>query len=497
MVQPVSERVDRLESGLTVGIEEMPWTRTVSIGVYVGVGARDESAEQSGVSHFLEHLLFKGTADRSAQEISRAVDRVGGDINAFTSKEYTAFFCRLPARYAVEGIELLGDVLTSPSIRDGDVESERQVILEELAMDDDSPDDVVHREFARQVFEGHPLGRDTAGERATVASLTADEVRRFHAEQYRAGNTVVAVAGAVGTDEIRRAVGHAFGAFPSGDGTIPRVGPRARSDTGTTIPDDTEQVHLIVGGRALRRLHRDREVLDVVDHVLGGGLSSRLFDEIRERRGLAYSVFSGTASYSDAGAWSIYAGTMPRARGDTVRTLIDEELARLVAGGITDEELAIAKGFLTGSYEMSLEDSGARMARIGGMLVTMGEVRPVEDQLARWEAVTHDDVRRVIDMVYAARAAADGRPRTRLPSLTWRSGSASAAQVGGWDRPCAARWPSIRTSSSWRPSIRTAPAPRSRPAPTAAPSRSVASSERSPTPPATSSWTSPSPPRPG
>jgi len=394
----VSERVERLESGLTVGIEEMPWTRAVSIGVYVGVGARDESAEQSGVSHFLEHLLFKGTADRSAQEISRAVDRVGGDINAFTSKEYTAFFCRLPARYAVEGIELLGDVLTSPSLRDSDVESEREVILEELAMDDDSPDDVVHREFARQVFSGHPLGRDTAGERPTVRSLTADEIRSFHAEHYRAGNTVVAVAGAVGTDEIRRAVDCAFGALPSGDGTIPRLAPHAVGPD-TSIPDDTEQVHLIVGGRALRRLDPDRETLDVVDHVLGGGLSSRLFDEIRERRGLAYSVFSGTASYSDAGAWSIYAGTMPH-HAATVRALIDDELARLVADGITDEELAIAKGYLTGSYEMSLEDSGARMSRIGGMLVMTGEVRPIEDQLARWEKVTHDDVRRVIANVY-------------------------------------------------------------------------------------------------
>ena len=353
----MSERIDRLASGLTVGIEEMPSTRAVSIGVYVGVGARDESPEQSGVSHFLEHLLFKGTADRSAQDISRAVDRVGGDINAFTSKEYTAFFCRLPARYAVEGIELLGDVLTSPSLRDGDVESERQVILEELAMDDDSPDDVVHREFARQVFAGHPLGRDTAGERPTVRSLTGDEIRRFHADHYRAGNTVVAVAGAVGTDEIRRAVDCAFGGFPSGDGTIPRSAPCAIGRD-TTIPDDTEQVHLIVGGRALRRLDPDRESLDVVDHVLGGGLSSRLFDEIRERRGLAYSVFSGTASYSDAGAWSIYAGTMPE-HAATVRALIDDELARLVADGITDEELAIAKGFLTGSYEMSLEDSGS------------------------------------------------------------------------------------------------------------------------------------------
>ena len=172
----------------------------------------------------------------------------------------------------------------------------------------------------------------------------------------------------------------AFGAFPSGDGTIPRSAPCAIG-LDTTIPDDTEQVHLIVGGRVVARLDPDREVLDVVDHVLGGGLSSRLFDEIRERRGLAYSVFSGTASYSDAGAWSIYAGTMPQ-HAATVRTLIDDELAGVVAGGITDEELAIAKGFLTGSYEMSLEDSGARMARIGGMLVTMGEVRSVEDQLA-------------------------------------------------------------------------------------------------------------------
>jgi predicted Zn-dependent peptidase len=396
----VSEHVDRLDNGLTIGIEEMPWTRAVSIGVYVGVGARDESPEQSGVSHFLEHLLFKGTPGRSAQEISRAVDRVGGDINAFTSKEYTAFFCRLPARYAVEGVELLGDVLTSPSLRDDDVESERHVILEELAMDDDSPDDVIHREFARQVFDAHPLGRDTAGERSTVRSLTADAVRGFHAEHYRAGSTVVAVAGAVGTDEIRHAVDRAFGAFSAGDGAIPRT-PPCTIGSDSMIDDDTEQVHLIVGGRGLRRVDPDREVLDVVDHVLGGGLSSRLFDEIRERRGLAYSVYSGTASYSDAGAWSIYAGTMPH-HASTVRALIDDELTRLVADGITDEELAIAKGFLTGSYEMSLEDSGARMARIGGMLVTMGEVRSVEDQLARWEAVTHDDVRRVIARVYAA-----------------------------------------------------------------------------------------------
>jgi predicted Zn-dependent peptidase len=400
VIDRTDAHVETLDSGLTVGIEEMPSTRTVSIGVYVGVGARDEPDEQSGVSHFLEHLLFKGTAGRSAQEISRAVDRVGGDINAFTSKEYTAFFCRLPARHALDGIELLGDVLSAPSLRDDDVESERHVILEELAMDDDSPDDVVHRVFARQVFEGHPLGRDTAGERATVRALPPEQIRRFHAEHYLAGNTVVAVAGRIATDEVRGAIENAFARYRPGDGTIPRAAPGA-TGADTMVDDDTEQVHLVVGGRSVPRLDPDREALDVVDHVLGGGLSSRLFDEIRERRGLVYSVFSGTAAYSDAGSWSVYAGTLPE-HAATVRALIDDELARLVAGGITDEELDVAKGYLTGSFEMGLEDSGARMARVGGLLITTGKVRSVEEQLAKWESVTHGDTRRVIARVYGA-----------------------------------------------------------------------------------------------
>ncbi|MEJ7799280.1 MAG: pitrilysin family protein, partial [Ilumatobacter sp.] len=193
----MSERVITLPSGLTVAVEPMISTRTVAIGVWVGVGARDETPEIAGMSHFLEHLLFKGTGTRSAIEISQAVDRVGGDINAFTSKEYTAYYCRLPARYATTGIELMGDVLTSPALRDDDVESERQVILEELAMDEDSPEDVVHQAFSAAVFGEHPLGWDTAGDRASVLGLSANAVREFYADRYRAGNTVVSIAGAV------------------------------------------------------------------------------------------------------------------------------------------------------------------------------------------------------------------------------------------------------------------------------------------------------------
>jgi len=399
----MSERIVQLPSGLTVAVEPMMSTRTAAIGVWVGVGARDESDREAGMSHFLEHLLFKGTRTRSAIEISQTVDRVGGDINAFTSKEYTAYYCRVPGRLASTGIELLGDVLTLPALRDGDIASERQVILEELAMDDDSPEDVLHRAFSRAVFGAHALGRDTAGDRASVLGLSPDDLRAFFADRYRTENTVVAIAGAVDADEAIDQVAKWFDAMPRGDGRTLRPPPDALP-TGSDlirIDDDTEQVHLMVGGRSLARDDADREALDVVNHVLGGGLSSRLFDEIRERRGLAYSVFSSAVSYADSGAWSIYAGTMPE-HADEVGELVTGELERLLADGITDDELDIATGYLAGSYEMGLEDSGARMSRLGGQLTLLGEVRSVESQIERWSAVTHDDVERVIHRVYGA-----------------------------------------------------------------------------------------------
>ena len=213
----MSEHIVQLPSGLTVAVEPMESTRTAAIGVWVGVGARDEPDHQAGMSHFLEHLLFKGTHSRSAIEISQTVDRVGGDINAVTSKEYTAYYCRVPARFAATGIELLGDVLTSPALRDADVDSERQVILEEMAMDDDSPEDVVHRAFGGAVFGPHPLGRDTAGDRDTVTKLTPDDLRSFFDDHYRTQNTVVSIAGAVDVDEVIDHVTKWFDPMPVGD----------------------------------------------------------------------------------------------------------------------------------------------------------------------------------------------------------------------------------------------------------------------------------------
>jgi predicted Zn-dependent peptidase len=393
-------RITQLDSGLTVATERVPGTLSVATGVWVAVGARDEPAPTSGVSHFLEHLLFKGTPRRSAIDISRTVDRCGGDINAFTTKEYTAYYCRLPARHAATGIELLGDVLTDPSLRDGDVDTERQVILEEIAMDDDSPDDVAQRLFAEQLFVGHPLGRDTAGSPDTIETITAAQVREFFEQHYTAGSMVVSVAGPNEHDEMLAMVGAAFAGVRSGDGRVTRHAPE-HTGIDVAVTDDTEQVHLVIGGRGIDRTDPDREALDVVNQVLGGGLSSRLFEEIREQRGLVYSVYSGIGCYADTGSWSITTSTQPR-HADEVVSLVMGELRKLVDAGITDDELDVARGYLTGAYELGLEDTGSRMARNAGLLCTRGRIEPVEDQVARWLAVGQDDVRRVIDRVFTA-----------------------------------------------------------------------------------------------
>jgi predicted Zn-dependent peptidase len=392
-------RITQLDSGLTVATERVPGALSVAAGVWVGVGSRDEAPEVGGVSHFLEHLLFKGTSTRSAQDISRSIDRVGGDFNAFTSKEYTAYYCRLPARHSQLAIDLLGDVLVRPALRDSDVDSERQVILEELAMDDESPDDVANRIFAEQLFLGHPLGRDPAGERETVLAITGDDVRSFFSDQYRGEAMVASVAGPLGHDEMLLQVCDAFAELATGAKRPVRSAPTARG-TDIEVDDDTEQVHIVIGGWSLPRGHALREALDVVNHVLGGGLSSRLFEEIRERRGLAYSVYSGVSSYADAGAFQMYAGTQPD-HADEVMQLMHDELAKLVADGITDDELDIAKGYLTGAFELGLEDTGARMARTGGMLITSGRVREIDEQVAKWEVVDHHSVRAAIDAVFA------------------------------------------------------------------------------------------------
>jgi len=389
----------QLASGVRVITERMPEAHSACVGVWVGVGARDEPEELSGVSHFLEHLLFKGSDTRSARDIAQAVDRVGGDMNAFTAKEYTAYVTRLPSKHLGLGIELLADVLSQPSLRDDDIEAERQVILEELHMDEDTPEDRVHTLAYESLFPKHPLGRETAGSADTVESLGTDDIRSFFNARYGPGAFVVAAAGLIEHDAVVDAVEMQFGPARALQTTL-RTPPDHVVRPLATLRRSIEQAHVTIGFRGLRREDPDREALEVLNHVLGGGMSSRLLQTIREDKGLAYAVYSAHAEFFDAGALTIYAATTP-GRVDEVLDLVDAELDRLLSDGITADELDVALGYLEGSLVLGLEDSGSRMSRLGGSLTVRGHVRTIDEQLARYHAVALDDVQQVAQRVLA------------------------------------------------------------------------------------------------
>ncbi|HLY81629.1 MAG TPA: pitrilysin family protein [Acidimicrobiales bacterium] len=389
----MSVATNSLDSGITVVTEHMPDVRSVAVGFWVGTGSRDESTPEAGASHFLEHLLFKGTADRSARDIAEAVDAVGGDINAFTTKEYTAFYVRLLSESLDLGLDVLSDIMWAPSFRPEEVEAERQVILEEISMRADEPADLVHELFTEALYPGHPLGRDVLGDEGTIAGMARGQIADFHAHHYRPGNIVVAAAGDLDHDKVaagleRRFAGRLGGAGPQ------RSGPQQPPQSLAIAHRPTEQAHIVVGVAALDRDDDDRYALAVLNHVVGGGMSSRLFQEIRETRGLAYSVYSYRASYEGTGAFAIYAGTGPGKAREVIQ-LMHAELDRVVDAGITDRELTMAKSHLRGSMALSLEDSGARMSRLGRSQLVHGRVQGLDEVDGRLGAVTLADVGRV------------------------------------------------------------------------------------------------------
>jgi predicted Zn-dependent peptidase len=369
----------------------------VAVGAYVGVGGRDETPAVSGASHFLEHLLFKGTESRNSRDIAVAVDAVGGEMNAYTAREHTAFYARLPAPALRMGLLLLHDVLAEPALRHHEVEAERDVILEELAAAEDDPDDLVHMGLARALFPGHPLGQEVLGDRESIAALTRDGIAAFHRSWYRPGNLVVAAAGAVDHEQVVEAFAGFGAGGPSGAAPV-RHAPTEDPEPRVTIRHPVEQAHLAMGWRAVDHHDPDRYPLAFANYVLGGGLASRLFQAVREERGLAYSIFSSTSSHSDCGSLAVSAATSSSMVGE-VLAVVDDEIAALVESGITEAEHATALGYLEGSLLLGLEDPGSRMARIGRGIATQGEVVPVEEHLERFRAVTVADVDRVLRRV--------------------------------------------------------------------------------------------------
>ncbi|MBI1378764.1 MAG: insulinase family protein [Frankiales bacterium] len=389
-----------LPGGLRVVTESLPGVRSAAFGIWVGVGSRDESPAQAGAAHYLEHLLFKGTERRSALDISAAIDAVGGEMNAFTSKEYTCFYARVLDVDLPLAVDVVSDLVTSALLRPSDVDSERDVILEEIAMRDDDPGDLVHEEFADAMFGKTPLGRPILGTVETIESITPRAIRTFYQRRYRPENMVVSAAGNVDHTTVVRLVRRAFGdaGLLEGDAVpaLPRAGEFRTRGAGDVrvLTKTTEQANVVLGVPGLARDDERRFALSVLNSALGGGMSSRLFQEIREKRGLAYSVFSFASHYADTGQFGVYAGCMPK-KVDDVLAVCRDELVKVAAHGLTVEELERGKGQMRGGLVLGLEDTGSRMSRIGKAELLTGELWSTADVLAAIDDVTVDDVKDV------------------------------------------------------------------------------------------------------
>ncbi len=398
-----------LPGGLRVVTECLPGVHSASVGVWVGVGSRDEGPSVAGAAHFLEHLLFKATPTRTAVQIAQAVDAVGGELNAFTSKEHTCYYAHVLDSDLELAVDLVADVVLNGVCAPDDVELERDVVLEELAMRDDDPEDAIGDQFLAALFGRHPVGRPVIGTVESVSAMTRTQLHSFHVRRYTPERMVVAVAGNVDHDRVVSLVRHYFGVrLQRGHKPVP---PRKGAGRVPGQPAlmvctrDAEQTHMSLGVRCPGRHWEHRWALAVLNSAIGGGLSSRLFQQIREQRGLAYTVYSSVDTFAESGALSVYAACLPERFGDVV-DVTAEVLNAVARDGITADECRIAKGSLRGGLVLGLEDSGSRMNRIGRSELDYGEHRSIGHTLARIEAVTLDEVNAVARRVLTGRFGA-------------------------------------------------------------------------------------------
>ncbi len=383
-----------LPNGLVVITEPMDHVRTVAFGVWVAAGSRFEDAGRNGISHFIEHILFKGTMTRSALAIAEAMDAIGGQLNAFTDKEHTCYYLRVLSDHLEEGVAVLADMLLHPAIDPEALERERQVLAEEIKMVEDAPDDLVHDVFAETLWPGHPLGRPISGSLASLAAISREDLRGYMAERYRPDAILVTAAGLLAHDRIVALVDNVLGAWEGRATPCVHLPPRPHRATAYRSKE-IEQVHLCLGVPGLPQAHPDRYALAVLDSALGSGMSSRLFQEIREERGLAYAISSYQAAYSDVGAFTVYAAASPRAVREVVRLSL-EGLARARAG-LSPEEVARAKESLKGSLMLALETPGSRMTKLARSEQYFGRQITLDEILGDVDAVRGEDVRRLAE----------------------------------------------------------------------------------------------------
>jgi len=382
-----------LDTGLRLITESMPHVRSVSIGVWLTRGSRHETSEQGGIAHFVEHMLFKGTGTRTAEDIAQAIDSIGGQLDAFTAKEYASYYIKVLDEHLPTALDLLSDIVMNPKFDAEDLDKEKKVILEEIKMVEDTPDDLVHELFTQHFWEGHALGRPILGSRETVESFTADILRAYFESVYVAPNLIVSAAGNVEHARVRDLVNGAFrglrtmpGAY---DDTVPQVVPQV-----LVRSKELEQSHLCLGTNSYQQNHPDRYVSYIMNTVLGGSMSSRLFQNVREKRGLAYAVFSGLSAYRDAGNITIYAGCANEAVPEVVELCV-EELRGMKQAPVPEAELRRAKDHLKGSLMLSLENTASRMSHLARQEIYFERHFGLDETLAGVERVTTADVNRV------------------------------------------------------------------------------------------------------
>jgi predicted Zn-dependent peptidase len=382
----------------------MTHVRSVSIGVWLARGSRHEPVEQSGIAHFVEHMLFKGTTTRSAEDIAQTIDSIGGQMDAFTAKEYASYYIKVLDEHLPLAVEILSDIVMRPAFSADDVEREKKVVLEEIKMVEDTPDDLVHELFVERFWHDHPLGRPILGTKETVESFTAEGLRRYFEDVYTAPTLIIAVVGNIEHQAARELVEKYFGGLPTSSQAIidgpPRVVPSVLIRN-----KELEQSHVCLGTRGYQQDHADRYSSYILNTILGGSMSSRLFQNVREKRGLAYAVFSGLSAYRDAGSMTIYAGCA----NDAVAELIDvviAEIRRLKDEPLPESELRRAKDHLKGSLMLNLESTSSRMSHLARQEIYFDRHFGLDETLAGIEVVTTDEVQRVARDLFADGALA-------------------------------------------------------------------------------------------
>lgn len=388
-------KLSKLSSNLTLLTEEIPSVRSVALGFWVTVGSRFEPFEMSGYSHFLEHLLFKGTKKYSSLEISRIFDSLGAEVNAFTGKEYTCYYSRLLDQHVLQGLEVLWDMLINPLLQQSDIEQERQVVLEEIALYEDTPDENIHDFFISALFGDHPLGKSVLGNQKSLKKANSSKIKSFFQNHYTLPKTVLVTAGNINHQSLLNWFGQESKNEEVFNDTLQMVELAPQEESQVKIQTkETEQVHLCLGARIFHARHPDRFALAILDGLLGGGMSSRLFQEIREKRGLAYSVYSYHSLFIDTGLLATYVGTRPNNVKEVLK-IVRGEFERLCNETLREEEVEKVKNQLKGRLILSMESTSARMNRLGKSYLAHGEILSLEQLINRVESVEIEDIHRI------------------------------------------------------------------------------------------------------